>query len=334
MVKNLIIFRKMKKVSVIIPAYKRVHHTDVCIDSILKSKGIGDIFDLEIVVSDASPDDSVMKMMRKFKEFNNIKYIHEKKPIFVGESRRRGVNISTGDILVFSDSDIEVCPDTLSKLVKTFEKTPTAGMVTTKVIYKKGSKVGQIDRPRKEDRRIKIGSVTYQETNYGRFLGTYRKLFKHIGGYDSIFESRGEGVDLSCRYWRAGFPIVYNKDIIVYHHHDAPDSLTRTGDGTSKMFASLILMTYKYDINYENSPTFSGIMNHGRDFHDKKLFDPVLASSGMLDWFVHRYKDIKKSKKALPLNYDFKPQEVFTDEERLALCISKASDRIGKLIKQ
>ena len=322
----------MNNISIIVPTYKRPEYVELCLKSIIGSVGLGSKFEVEVILSDNSPDDSVAEVAKKYKDKLDLVFLPEKTPIFVGESRRRGVEKAKNEIIIFADSDIELGENALSEVIKCITETPSAGMVTTKVFFKKDDQIGEVDRPRKEDRMLEIDGVTYEETNYGRFLCTHRSIFKYLGGYDDVFEKRGEGVDMSCRYWRGGFPIVYCEKSVVYHHHDAPDSLTRLNSGSDRMFASLILMAYKYDIDADTSPYFVEVMNEGKDFQDKKLFDPIHAASSMLDWFNERFDDIKKSKDAIPKEYDFKPQDVFTKQDLVKKCIAEAPDRIRKLL--
>ena len=64
---------------------------------------------------------------------------------------------------------------------------------------------------------------------------------------------RGEGSDLSIRYWRAGYPLAYDSSIIVHHVFDTEGGIIRGVPHPEWGIAKdLLLLAYKYDLSSEN----------------------------------------------------------------------------------
>ena len=216
----------MVNISIVLPCYNRIDQTIQTINLLLNSNGLDKDFLLEVIVSDSSSDNK-LEMAVKTKFADKIKYIKPENP-GIAANKNTGAKIASHPILIFCDSDMEVEPDTVLNSIKSLQKNITAGAIGGQVIWKNGEKNGMLDRPRKEDQTMTVSGTIYIEALYSRFFVTYKKIFFDVGGYDEeVFNMRGEGSDLSIRYWRAGFPLVYDSTIIVHHVFDTEGGIIR-----------------------------------------------------------------------------------------------------------
>jgi len=244
------------KVSIIVPCYKRALQTQRTIGLIFASTGWGTSFQGEVIVADSTHDDSLKKMvLKKFTEQSKCGeffYIKPKKN-GVAVNKNAGAKKAKYPILIFCDSDIEIEKDTLLKTIKALRAYPKAAGLTGNVIWRGGKNQGKYDRPKKEDRFIKKYNHVFLEMIYSRYFATYKNVFNKVGGYDEqIFNMRGEGSDLSMRYWRGGFPLCFEKTIKVYHREDAPNSIAlRVKNPHYKVAKDMWLLGLKYK-NFEN----------------------------------------------------------------------------------
>jgi GT2 family glycosyltransferase len=321
-------------VSVVMPAYKRIDQTLVSIALLLGSKGANSYFDLEIIVADSSPDNKLESSIKEKFQTNAI-YTRPAIP-GIAANKNQGAKIAKGSIVVFCDSDIEVETDTLLKTINALKNHHGAAGVGGDVVWKGGEEDGSVDRPRYEDRIRKIGETSYIEAIYSRYFATYKEIFWKVGGYDEkVFNMRGEGSDLSIRYWRAGYPLIYEDSITVHHVHDAPDSaalrVSRPEWGIAKDF---LLLAYKYDMfdrEYENFE--KTIYANFKKFKDKSLFRLLQGIGNNLDLIVKVKPIIDEEKKKMKPEYQFKFLEVFSDNELFKKCITKA-ERALKIYKR
>lgn len=92
---------KEEKVSVIIPVYNAYKNISKCLDSILKQK----YTNLEIIcINDGSKDGSENIILNYAKSDNRIKLIN-KENSGVSDTRNMGIDISTGEYIMFIDAD-------------------------------------------------------------------------------------------------------------------------------------------------------------------------------------------------------------------------------------
>jgi glycosyltransferase involved in cell wall biosynthesis len=291
---------------------------------------LGSTFDLELILADSTPDDSLKDALAaKFGQ--KVTYVKPEKS-GIAANKNAGARAAHHPILIFSDSDIEPAPSAFQEAINALQLHPTAAAVGGTVLWRGGPKDGQKDRPRIEDRLIVKENTTYTEALYSRFLATYKDVFWGVGGYDEdVFNMRGEGSDLSCRYWRAGYPLAFCEAIVVHHVHDVPDAAAvRVNHPEWGIAKDLLLLGYKYDMfndGFKNFPAtvdinFSPL---GAEGYYRMLqgigrhYDELLAAKPLLD--AYRAKD----KPA----YDFKFLEVFSNPGMFQTCVEDAASRLA-----
>jgi len=102
------------KVSVIVPVYNCENYISACIESILNQT----YSKIEIIiVNDGSIDKSEQIIMKYIEKDNRIIYLYQEN-IGPSEARNRGILTSTGDYLVFIDSDDTVDKQYIELLLK------------------------------------------------------------------------------------------------------------------------------------------------------------------------------------------------------------------------
>lgn len=335
----------MIQVSVVVPTFKRVEQTVKSLGLLATSDGVGKEFELEIIVADSTPDTSIKDAVEAaFREGGALHadgaqkssppsfiYVKPEHP-GIAANKNAGAKMAHGAILIFSDSDMEVEKNTLSLTVQYLKNHEKAGAVGGSVIWKGGPYSGQKDRPRAEDRLLMKDETTFIEALYSRYLATYKSVFDAVGGYDEqVFNMRGEGSDLSIRYWRAGFPLTYEEAIRVHHVHDVPDAAAVRVDHAEWGIArDLLLLGYKYDMFNEDLSNFRATVEINFSpigaagyYHllrgIGKNFDQIAADKPALDAF--RAND----KPAFP----FKFLEIFTDMQMLEECIKSTDFRLA-----
>ena len=315
-------------VSIVIPCFKRVSQTKKTLELLLASDGLNDDFSLELIVADSSPDNSLCEMLQSFSY--PIKYVRPEK-VGIAANKNQGAKLSKNELLIFCDSDMEVEPTTLVTAINCLKERSKTAMLTGQVVWKKEGVNGQLDRPRKEDRMEKVSQEEYLEAIYSRFLITYKSIFWQVGGYDEeLFNMRGEGSDLSIRYWRSGFPLGYNPKIKVHHVHDAEIAVTRNIDFPERgIIRDLIQLGYKYGLKRAESINFAKTLVWLKDqFGDKDKYIIIENIVSLLPYFWENQEKIEKSGKNIPSVYDFKFLDVFTKKELFLDCLNQAEERL------
>ncbi len=111
------------KVSIIIPTYNEESVIDDCINSLL----VQSFRDFEIVIVDDGSSDGTLKLLSALKkDFKDLKLFSTDHK-GAGSARNFGVSKSTGEILVFIDSDMTFDKNFLSNLINPIIKGQTKG---------------------------------------------------------------------------------------------------------------------------------------------------------------------------------------------------------------
>jgi len=105
------------KVSILIPVYKASKYIERCAESLFNQT----FDDIEyIFVNDATPDDSIEKLEKVKNQFllrsNQVKLIHNAVNLGVGATRNLAIKASSGDFILFVDSDDYIEPTMIERL--------------------------------------------------------------------------------------------------------------------------------------------------------------------------------------------------------------------------
>ena len=116
-------------VSVIIPVYQVSAYVERCLLSVMNQT----YQSIEcIIVDDCSIDDSIAKCERLIESYQGpikFKILHHERNRGLSAARNTGTKAATGDYLYYLDSDDEITPDCLEKLVTIAQKYPEAEIV-------------------------------------------------------------------------------------------------------------------------------------------------------------------------------------------------------------
>ena len=324
----------MIKTSIIIPCYQRVSQTLKTIELIFASKGLNQHFQAEVIIADSSPDHQLKKALAE-KFANKIIYTRPQKP-GIATNKNQGAKVAQNPILIFCDSDMEVEPNTILNTINALKKYPTAAALTGQVIWRTGPKDGQLDRPRPEDRMMTIEGITYTEAIYSRYIATYKQVFWEVGGYDEeVFNMRGEGSDLSVRFWRDGYPLVFDKNIIVHHVHETEGGIIRGVSHPEWGIAKdLLILAYKYDIDDESKNFVNTVAANFEKFGKEGYYRIIEGIKNNYDFIATVKPIIDQQKKQMKAIFDFKFLEIFSQKELFNQCISQAKHRLAKIRKE
>ena len=121
-------------VSVIIPVYEVSDYVERCIRSV-----IGQSYsDIEcIIVDDATKDDSIVKCERLIEEYDGpirFRVLHHEVNRGLSAARNTGTEEATGEWIYYLDSDDEITPDCLEKLMSIAQEHPDAEMVLSNTL--------------------------------------------------------------------------------------------------------------------------------------------------------------------------------------------------------
>lgn len=243
-------------ISIIIPNYNGEEHLKTCYES-LKKQTFND-FKL-ILVDNGSNDSSVSLTRQEFPESHTIELGYNSG---FAKAVNTGIKYSqeklNADYLFLLNNDIELAPDFLETVSKTFESRPDASIVAVKML-------NYYNREMIDDCGdfIKAGGGSplargHGEKDTGRYdneeyifaacagAAIYRSpIFKDIGFFDEVFFAYYEDIDLGFRAQLAGYKCFYQPKAVCYHKRGGTSSVATHGFQTEMCERNLVLMRLK-----------------------------------------------------------------------------------------
>ena len=197
------------KVSVVICAYNAEPTMEACLESLRNLRYPA----FEVVVVDDGSTDRTGAIADGFEGFHVIHQPNKG----LSAARNVGIAASLGEIVAFTDSDCVVDPDWLHYLVATFLQTglpavggpnlppPEDSMVAACVAASPGGPL-----------EVLLDDVEAEHIP-GCNMAFRREVLDEIGGFDPIYRSAGDDVDVCWRLQDLGYRIGFSPAAMVWH---------------------------------------------------------------------------------------------------------------------
>lgn len=160
-----------------------------------------------IVVDNGSEDDSLEILAR---DFPSIKLIALPTNVGCEDGNNVGILNANGEILLFLDSDADIEPDGLTKILNTFKNDEKVGIVEPRIIRPSDEKI--INEPK---------NWPIKNTFTGCVVAFRASVFQKIGLRPGEFFLYSSEPDICMRAVESGFKIIHRSDIIG-HHRESP----------------------------------------------------------------------------------------------------------------
>ncbi|MBW4448230.1 MAG: glycosyltransferase [Hassallia sp. WJT32-NPBG1] len=190
---------------------------------------------LEILVVDNAPSDERTKEL--VASLAGVRYVREVKP-GLDFARNCALQSATGELLAFLDDDVVVDRKWLEGLMEAWAENPDAAAFTGLVLpYELATDAQILFEQRGGFRRgfekIRYGKILPGNPQYPCGAGIFgagcnmafrRDILLKIGGFDNALDTGaplpgGGDLDIFYRIIRAGYPLVYEPQYLVFHQH-------------------------------------------------------------------------------------------------------------------
>jgi glycosyltransferase involved in cell wall biosynthesis len=261
----------MSVVSVVIPTYNRAEALSRAIDSVL-AQTFGD-FEI-IVVDDASTDETPAVV--ELYDDDRIDYRRLDRNHGANVARNKGIEVAEGDLLSFLDSDDELHPEHLERVVDRFLESPDrcAGVYTS---FERVND-GLIDVSIASD-----GEITATDVRKENIIGTLScttfesEVFEEIGNFDEELPA-SQDLDFYIRVLKSR-SMIGIKDILVTKHqleYSIGKDIERKKEGFKQMrkkHGDALSTAYKSKQYRVEGQLYAeeGELNHARDRFQKAL---------------------------------------------------------------
>jgi len=211
-----------RKISVIIPCFNCAKNIRRVLDGVIQQS----LKPHEVIcVDDASTDNTVDIL--KTLDVHLVCHSSNQGP---AAARNTGFYASSGDLVVFLDSDAVPSANMIQWMVNVYdehhdEKLAGVGGRGIETIHEGVANQWRIAHASQNwgNRRKRVPYL------YGLCCSFKREAFAVVGGFDPYFRiNSGEDVDLGFRLQKAGYYLIYDPLIYIHHYHrDTPDSVLR-----------------------------------------------------------------------------------------------------------
>jgi amino acid adenylation domain-containing protein len=293
-------------VSVIIPAYNSAQYLPEAVDSVLNQTHSG----CEIIVVDDGSTDETKVVCAKYSDekHSTVKYVYQSNQ-GLPAARNKGVEASSGQYLVFLDSDDCLLPSAVEIGLQAMQERPEAGFVFGRYLYQLVRADGTFSTESTFENQPPIASYATILADRHRTqcaCGMFRReVFEAVGGYNRELWAL-EDIDLLLRIAQS-FPIYYHQQVVSEYR-------IRDQNMSSKSAAMLVGSVYGHRLQrsyVEQHSEYAEAYDEGERvwiklFGDRILYDVIgLAQQG--GWIA------ALGLVRLVLNYD--PQVKIVDRE-------------------
>ena len=196
------------RLSVIIPAYNAEATLPVTLESLTPVDG----HELEIIVVDDASLDATADVASGLADHVLVMERNSGPSIARNEGARR----ANGDVLLFIDSDVELLPDALSRVISTLEENPgsagVAGNLSTDSVAE--NFIG--DYKNLYMHFAFMDNARSTGAPYTSIAAVRREVFDEIGGFVDVLPNEDRIFDIDLA--RGGHTMLFDTDIQVRHH--------------------------------------------------------------------------------------------------------------------
>lgn len=207
------------KITAAVPCYNAEKYIDRCIESLLNQT----VKPIEIIViNDGSTDLSE----KKIKRFKQVKLLNHKGNLGLAEARNTAIKNSSGDIIVFIDSDAKAHPYFIENILNCYTDENVVGVggeaIEGIITIFDSWRHYHAYQGQKEKVTKKVDMIAGVASSYRR------NIFEKIGFFNPEFKTNSEDMEFGLRLKKEGFSLIYNPDALVDHMRvDNFSSLTR-----------------------------------------------------------------------------------------------------------
>ena len=196
-------------VSVVVPAYRSGATLFACLETLTTQN----YPDYEVIVVDSSPQDDCGEQVRA--RFPGVRYHHTTARMLPHAARNLGIELSHGDLLVFTDPDIYAPPSWLAQMAAA--QHAFGGMVAGGLACYGARWTDRAMHLSKFDMWLPGGPTRRIDSAATANTACRRDDLQKVGGFRG--DVMAGDTELSWRFRAAGLPLTFVPGALVYHHH-------------------------------------------------------------------------------------------------------------------
>jgi glycosyltransferase involved in cell wall biosynthesis len=199
-------------VSVIVPVLDDSERLQICLKALEDQTYPKNMY--EVIVVDNGSQENIESVVS---QYGKATLYFESKPGSYA-ARNKGLSISRGDIIAFTDSDCVPAQDWIEKGVANILRVPNCGLIAGKIdIFFRDP-----DKPTAAELFESV--MAFQQKHYAEVKGygatanvfTFRRVIDQVGDFNDMLNSGGD-LEWGQRVISSGYKLVYVEDVCVAH---------------------------------------------------------------------------------------------------------------------
>jgi len=203
-----------------------------------------------ILVDNGSTDNSLEYVVKTFPRC--IRYITLDENLGYSRGMNEGAKHASPNsrYLFFVNNDVSFSEDVVSGMIDILEKNPDAAIVGAGIWHRDRVFVGSTLDIRLTHHTPRAKEIPYNVSAVENFIAVRTEVFKKLGGFEpNIFQVYDEA-DLCLRAWLAGYRVMCDPRLVVYHRHRLPIKRGNPERVLRFMRNKYFIMIKYYDLHY------------------------------------------------------------------------------------
>ena len=269
-------------VSILIPNKDHTDDLDVCLNSFFERADYQN-YEFIIIENNSVLPETFAYYEKIEKEHDNVKVVYWEAGFNYSAINNFGFKFAKGDYIMLLNNDVELITPDIFQSMLGFCMRPEVGIVGAKLLYNDhtvqhagvlvgaGGLADHVFKGIHEDDPGYMGrAISSQDVSAvtAACLLVKRSVYEEVGGLEDEFQVAFNDVDFCLKVRKAGYLIVYDADVKLFHYESKSRGMEDTTERFIRFGNEMMLLNSKWDIlstfvdPYYNPIVLSGVLQN------------------------------------------------------------------------
>ena len=249
-------------VSILIPNKDHTDDLDVCLNSFFERADYQN-YEFIIIENNSVLPETFAYYEKIEKEHDNVKVVYWEAGFNYSAINNFGFKFANGDYIMLLNNDVELITPDIFQSMLGFCMRPEVGIVGAKLLYNDhtvqhagvlvgaGGLADHVFKGIHEDDPGYMGrAISSQDVSAvtAACLLVKRSVYEEVGGLEEEFQVAFNDVDFCLKVRKAGYLIVYDADVKLFHYESKSRGMEDTTDRFIRFGNEMMLLNSKWDI--------------------------------------------------------------------------------------
>lgn len=249
-------------VSILIPNKDHTEDLDVCLTSFFQRASYSN-YEFIIIENNSVKPETFAYYEKIEKEHDNVKVVYWESGFNYSAINNFGFTYAKGDYIMLLNNDVELITPDIFQSMLGYCMRPEVGIVGAKLLYNDhtvqhagvlvgaGGLADHVFKGIHEDAPGYMGrAISSQDVSAvtAACLLVKRSVYEEVGGLEEEFQVAFNDVDFCLKVRKAGYLVVYDADVKLFHYESKSRGMEDTTDRFIRFGNEMMLLNSKWDI--------------------------------------------------------------------------------------